>query len=154
MKLCPCSYAGHPTKVCTCAEGEIQRYRSRLSGPLMDRIDLHLSLTPVSLRELGADSAAEPSASVRHRVEAARGRQRERYASDDRVACNAQASGRMLMATLSADAKQLLGSAAESLALSARAYHRVIKVARTIADLALHRDIEVGHLAEALRYRR
>ncbi len=153
MNPCPCSYAGHPTKVCICAEGEIHRYRSRLSGPLLDRIDLHLTLSPVPLQLLGSSSGAESSVTVRQRVEDARERQRTRYASQDRVASNAQVSGRSLLLTLAGDAKQLLHSAAESLALSARAYHRVVKVARTIADLAHEEEICAVHVAEALRYR-
>lgn len=112
------------------------RYRSRLSGPLLDRIDLHLTLTPVPVRLLGASVAAEPSALVRQRVEAARELQRVRHAGNERASCNAQANNRALLRVFARDALELLNEAAESLALSARAYHRVVKVARTIADLA------------------
>jgi magnesium chelatase family protein len=153
MNPCPCSYSGHPTRPCVCAEGDIQRYRSRLSGPLLDRIDLHLTLSPVPLQLLGSSGSAESSSTVRERVEAARERQRMRYQAHERIAYNAQASGRSLLLSLAGGAKQLLQSAAESLALSARAYHRVVKVARTIADLAHEDAIDVPHIAEALRYR-
>jgi magnesium chelatase family protein len=153
MNPCPCGYYGDTTRMCSCSEADIQRYRSRLSGPLLDRIDLHLTLAPVPLRQLGAENGAESSRTVRERVEAARARQRARYATDARMSCNAQASGRALLRMLERDARELLDAAAESLALSARAYHRVVKVARTIADLAGEESIAAPHMAEALRYR-
>jgi magnesium chelatase family protein len=153
MNPCPCGYYGDTTRMCSCSEADIQRYRSRLSGPLLDRIDLHLTLAPVPLRQLGADNGAETSRTVRERVEAARARQRARYATDTRASCNAQASGRALLRLLDRDARELLDAAAESLALSARAYHRMVKVARTIADLAADERIAAAHMAEALRYR-
>jgi magnesium chelatase family protein len=153
MKLCPCGYLGDASRTCNCSEPEVQRYRSRLSGPLLDRIDLHLTLSPVPLRQLGELEGAETSDAIRPRVESARVRQRERYRGDARVRCNAQASGRTMLRALSADARVLLDSAAESLALSARAYHRVVKVSRTIADLAAEEKILASHVAEALRYR-
>ena len=153
MNPCPCAYFGHPTIVCGCAEGEIQRYRSRLSGPLLDRIDLHLTLNPVALKTLASREAAEPSAAIRARVEAARECQRTRYAGRLRITCNAQVGGRAILADASADAAELLHDAAERMSLSARAYYRVLKVARTIADLALEQPILPAHVAEALRYR-
>jgi magnesium chelatase family protein len=153
MNPCPCGYHGDATRVCGCSESEVHRYRSRLSGPLLDRIDVHISLAPVPLRQLGAAGGAETSAAVRQRVEEARATQRARYASNGRVLNNAQASGRTLLADLHADARALLDSAAESLALSARAYNRVVKVARTIADLVGEATIGAIALAEALRYR-
>lgn len=153
MNPCPCGYAGDSTRVCSCAEGDIQRYRSRLSGPLLDRIDLHLTLSPVPLRQLSMNGSSESSAAVRQRVEAARERQRVRYAPQPRVSCNAEASGRSMLRMLASDARDLLDAAAESLALSARAYNRVAKVARTIADLARQEEVDESHVAEALRYR-
>ncbi|MGH7678706.1 MAG: YifB family Mg chelatase-like AAA ATPase [Gemmatimonadaceae bacterium] len=153
MNPCPCGYLGDAARVCNCSETEIQRYRSRLSGPLLDRIDLHLTLSPVPLRQLGAPDQAETSVTIRGRVEAARERQHERFGLNVRVPCNAFASGRMLLRALATDARELLDSAAESLALSARSYHRVVKVARTIADLAGTAAISAAHVSEAIRYR-
>jgi len=153
MNPCPCGYYGDATRVCSCADHEVHRYRSRLSGPLLDRIDLHLTLSPVPLRHLGADGDAEASATVRTRVEEARALQRSRFAAEKCASCNAQASGRSLLRSLDHEGRELLDSAAESLALSARAYHRVVKVARTIADLAHEERIGAPCVAEALRYR-
>ena len=153
MNPCPCGFAGDPARPCRCGELDIQRYRSRLSGPLLDRIDLHLTLSPVPLRELGASVDAERSRCVRDRVTAARLLQSARYAGVPGVDCNARARGRPLLHALASDARALLDSAAQSLALSARAYHRVTRVARTIADLAGAPAVDAGHVAEALRYR-
>ena len=153
MNPCPCGYYGAATRACVCSEADIHRYRSRLSGPLLDRIDLHLTLSAVPLRDLGAATSAEASQAVRGRVEEARRRQRTRYRGDPKAGCNAQVSGRSLFGHLDTEARALLDAAAESLALSARAYHRVIKVARTIADLAHDERVCATHAAEALRYR-
>jgi len=152
MNPCPCGYYGDSTRVCGCSEADIQRYRSRLSGPLLDRIDLHVTLSRVPLRELGAHGTLESSDTVRQRVERTRAIQRTRYA-DLGVTCNAQASGRALLRALEKEARTLLDDASESLALSARAHHRIVKVARTIADLAGDDWIQTSHVAEALRYR-
>ena len=148
MNPCPCGYAGDQMRTCLCAESEIARYRSRLSGPLLDRIDLHLTLAAVPLREIGSAAAGESSATVRARVEGARERQRLRARG-----VNATLNGRALLGHLCADARSLLDTASESLALSARSYHRVVKVARTIADLAGAATVAAEHVAEALRYR-
>ena len=153
MNPCPCGHLGDATRVCSCSESEVYRYRARLSGPLLDRIDLHLTLAPVPLRQFGAGLATESSETVRDRVSGARERQRERYVADGRVSCNAQASGRTLLRMFDAAARELLDSAAETLTLSARAYNRVVKVARTIADLAEQDRIGAPQVAEAVRYR-
>jgi magnesium chelatase family protein len=156
MNPCPCGQAGDPTRRCNCAASEIARYRSRLSGPMADRIDLHVHVGRIPVSELGARRAShESSACVRERVERARGRQRIRYARVPNVSCNAHAPARveseaMLIAS---DAVRLLASAAERLGFTARAYHRVLRVARTIADLDGDRAVNEPHLAEALRYR-
>ncbi len=155
MNPCPCSYLGHPTRPCVCAESEIIKYRSRLSGPLADRIDMQVTLTPVPLANLDANVTAESSTVIRSRVDAARALQRVRYAATRGVTCNAHASGRWLLTRgrLSADARRLLVEGSERLHLSARAYHRVLRVARTIADLDQSETVTGEHVGEALRYR-
>lgn len=155
MNPCPCGNAGDPTRRCSCAAGDIVRYRARLSGPMTDRIDLHVPLGPVGLRTLMALRRGESSAAIRRRVEAARDRQRTRYGSTPHCSCNAQAppSSLDLHSALAPDARTMLDRAADRVALTARGYHRVIKVARTIADLDAEPVIGLPHLAEALRYR-
>ncbi|MEP6621055.1 MAG: ATP-binding protein [bacterium] len=153
MKLCPCGHAGDPTRPCICAAAEIAKYRARLSGPLADRIDLHVHVPPVALARLSARSDDVSSSTVREQVERARQQQRIRFASDD--ACNARAPGRWMEkhAAMDPDARQLLTSAGERLHLSARSFHRVLRVARTIADLECDAKVSVAHVAEALGYR-
>ncbi|HJQ10085.1 MAG TPA: YifB family Mg chelatase-like AAA ATPase [Gemmatimonadaceae bacterium] len=152
---CPCGRAGDPTGTCTCSTADIDNYVSRISGPLSDRIDMHVTVGAVALRELGASNAGESSAKIRARVENARSKQRQRFAKMPGVSCNAFVSGRWLDAhgAVHRDARTLLQTAAERLGLSARGYHRVLKVARTIADLEESADIHVSHIGEALRYR-
>ncbi len=152
---CPCGRAGDPRGGCRCPTAAIVRYRARVSGPLADRIDIHITIGPVAVRELGTPGAADSSANVRLRVEAARARQRARYRELPAVTCNAEAAGRWLdtRSPIDAAARELLASAAERLALSARGYHRVVRVARTIADLAGETAVTTRAVAEALRYR-
>jgi len=155
MNPCPCGNAGEPTRVCTCAESEIIRYRSRLSGPLADRIDMHVTLGAVAPSALQHPSDGEPSATIRARVEESRAIQRRRFARIRGVRCNAHASGRWLLAHggIESPARELVTEAMETLKLSARGYHRVLRVARTIADLAGSEVVAETHVAEALRFR-
>jgi len=155
MNPCPCGNAGDPARRCSCAAGDILRYRARLSGPMTDRIDLHVHVGAVGIRTLMAPRTGEPSAAIRQRVHAARGRQRQRYRSTPNCSCNAQAPpGRLAAhADLAPEARTFLDRAAARVTLTARGYHRVIKVARTIADLDGEPAIGLPHLAEALRFR-
>ncbi|HJR62314.1 MAG TPA: YifB family Mg chelatase-like AAA ATPase [Gemmatimonadaceae bacterium] len=154
MNACPCGYAGDPCR-CSCTATDIARYRARLSGPLTDRIDLHVHVGAVALGALAGGREGERSATIRERVERARVRQRCRCARMPGVYCNAHLSGRWLSVHggLVAAARDLLASAAERLDLTARGYHRVLRVARTIADLDESDEIREPHVAEALRYR-
>lgn len=152
---CPCGYDGDPSGRCRCSLNDITRYRGRLSGPLVDRIDLHVHVGPVALTALGSASAEEPSAAIRSRVAAARARQRVRHRALPGITCNGEAPGRWLQshAGLTPAARELLGSAAERLRLSARGYHRTLRVARTIADLDGEETVLPSAVAEALGYR-
>jgi magnesium chelatase family protein len=155
MNPCPCGYAGDATRACSCAAADVARYRARLSGPLADRIDMHVTVGAVDVRTLGSLSGGDSSHTVRARVEAAREVQRNRFATLRRVSCNAHVAGRWLDArtAILPAARELLTIAAERLGLSARGYHRVLKVARTIADLDAAPTITESQVAEALRYR-
>jgi magnesium chelatase family protein len=152
---CPCGYAGDARGACVCAAGDIGRYRARLSGPLIDRIDIRVDVRAVAIGALASARTAERSHDVRERVDAARLVQRARYVSLSNVECNARAPGRWLDACggLASDGHRLLVKAAERGALTARGYHRTLRVARTIADLDLDADIRAPHVAEALRFR-
>jgi magnesium chelatase family protein len=155
MNPCKCGFAGDARRVCTCSEIEIAQYRRKLSGPLADRIDMHVILGALSHGELNRASDGERSALIQKRVERSRTLQRRRYASVSSTTCNAHASGRWLLShgEINSDACSLLTSAIESLNLSARGFHRVLRVARTIADMAESSAVEHEHAAEALRYR-
>jgi magnesium chelatase family protein len=155
MNPCPCGYYNHPDRTCSCPPGAVQKYLNKVSGPLLDRIDLHVEVTPVAFSELSALQKGEPSDEIRQRVVRARELQAARYGTDSGIYCNAQMNTRQLRALciLSAPGQQLLKTAMQKLNLSARAYDRILKVARTIADLAACPDIGVEHLAEAIQYR-
>lgn len=152
---CPCGQLGNAAASCNCAPNDVARYLARISGPLADRIDMHVRVAAVPLAELAGRSRGKSSAEIRARVELARSIQRARYSGFAGGNCNAHANGRMLNSEVhwTSGARTLLHSAAESLLLSARGYHRVIKVARTIADLDAEERIKPSHVAEALRYR-
>ena len=152
---CPCGRAGDPTGACNCSMSDIDRYAGRISGPLADRIDMHVTVGAVALRELSGKNTGDSSRVIRKRVERARDFQHQRFAKMSAVSCNAFASGRWLDANggVRSEARALLQTAAERLALSARGYHRVLKVARTIADLEQSAQVAPSHVAEALRYR-
>jgi magnesium chelatase family protein len=153
---CPCGRAGEPGRKCSCGPAEVAKYAARMSGPLADRIDMHVPVGAVALRDLSADApAGDGSEPMRERVERARCAQRSRYRALRGVTCNAHVPGRWLdrHTPIETDARSLLHSAASALELSARAYHRVLKVARTIADMSCEESISSGHVGEALRYR-
>jgi magnesium chelatase family protein len=155
MNPCPCGFAGDRSKNCFCTPMQIQKYRAKVSGPLLDRIDLQLEVPALSVAELTSDQRAEPSAQIRERIAQARGIQSGRFSGDAALFCNAQMKHRDLKNYCCIDekGKQLLRRAVEKLGFSARAYDRVLKVARTIADLAGSEPILPAHLAEAIQYR-
>ena len=155
MNPCPCGYYNHPEKECVCAPGVVQKYLNKVSGPLLDRIDLHVEVTPVSFNELTKERLSEKSADIRLRVVNARKIQEARYSEAEQVYCNAQMSSKQLRAIckITDEGRQLLKTAMDRLGLSARAFDRILKVSRTIADLAESDDIKTEHLAEAIQYR-
>lgn len=155
MNPCPCGFYNHPEKECVCAPGVVQKYLNKISGPLLDRIDLHVEVTPVPFSELTKERNSEKSDAVRERVVKARQIQSDRYKDSENVYCNAQMSSKQLrsICKISEEGTQLLKTAMERLGLSARAYDRILKVSRTIADLAASQDIQTEHLAEAIQYR-
>ena len=154
MNPCPCGYYGDPVHACTCTPAAITRYRKRISGPLLDRIDIHLEVPRVEYQKLSDDRLGEPSAVIRERVEAARARQRARLAPFG-LQANAEMGPAEIrrFCALDEEGRQLMRLAMQQMGLSARAYHRVLKVARTIADLAGSETIRPEHLAEAIQYR-
>lgn len=155
MNPCPCGFYNHPEKECTCGAGVVQRYLNKVSGPLLDRIDLHVEVTPVEFRELSSDRRTETSEHIRERVIRAREIQGKRYENTPGIYANAQMSSSILkeICIISPAGSNLLKTAMERLSLSARAYDRILKVSRTIADLDVSDDIRPEHLAEAIQYR-
>ena len=155
MNPCPCGYYNHPTKACVCSPGAVQKYMNRISGPLLDRIDIQIEIVPVPFEKISEQSEAESSAMVRERVIAARAIQNKRFADYPNVHCNAQMNSRLLHEYARPDQAglMLLKNAMSRFNLSDRAYDRILKVSRTIADLAGSEKIEPAHLAEAIQYR-
>jgi magnesium chelatase family protein len=155
MNPCPCGYYNHPTKDCTCSPGQVQRYLNKISGPLLDRIDLQIEIVPVPFEEISSTAPGEPSASIRERVIAARKIQEERFKNEKGIYCNAQMTPRLIAkyAVLDDTSLAMLKTAMTRFDLSARAYDRILKVARTIADLAHSENIQFQHIAEAIGYR-
>lgn len=155
MNPCPCGYFNHPEKECTCSPIMVQRYLNKISGPLLDRIDLHVEVTPVAFNELSSKKESEPSEVIRERVINAREVQAKRFEGNEGVYCNAQMNSKMLkeVCAINELGHKLLKAAMDKLNLSARAYDRILKVSRTIADLEGCEDIRPEHLAEAIQYR-
>lgn len=155
MNPCPCGYFNHPEKECVCGPGVVQRYLSKISGPLLDRIDLHVEVVPVSFDEMTANRKNENSTEIRERVVRARQIQATRFQQYDNIYCNAMMPSNMVkeICSINETGKGLLKTAMERLGLSARAYDRILKVSRTVADLAGSDSILVEHLAEAIQYR-
>ena len=156
MNPCPCGYYNHPTHACSCTPGQVQRYMSKISGPLLDRIDLQVEVTPVPLQELTEAPRGEASADIRERVIKARAIQTQRFANEKGIHCNAQMSAKLLEKYARPDERgaECLTLAMKKLNLSARAYERILKVARTIADIEGAETIAAHHIAEAVNYRK
>lgn len=154
MNPCPCGYYGHPTKECKCTDAAKKRYMDRISGPVLDRIDIHIEVAPVEYEQLATKADAEKSADIKKRVNKARKIQQRRFAGTG-VSCNASMTSRMTReyCVLSPDAESMLKISFEKLGMSARAYDKILKMSRTIADLDDSENIEVQHIAEALQYR-
>lgn len=154
MNPCPCGYYGHPTRDCICRPNAVSRYLSRISGPLLDRLDIHVEVPPVDFNDLSRNETYESSKTIKNRVNAARLIQNERFKNTN-IICNARISPALIKKTcvMSSDASSLLKVAFDKMALSARAYNRILKVARTIADLDCSEIIKPSHIAEAIQYR-
>jgi len=155
MNPCPCGFFGDPTRQCQCSPPQIQRYVSKISGPLLDRIDIHIEVPAVKYKELRGDGQIESSASVRERVLRARAIQVARYKGEKKLYANSQMPSRLIRTYcgISSDGEKLLETAIQRLGLSARAHDRILKVSRTIADLEGAASIEPKHPSEAIQYR-
>ncbi len=154
MNPCPCGFFGHPTRACTCSQNAVSKYLNRVSGPLLDRIDLHIEVPPVQFESLNSSVKEETSKQIRERVNKARAIQTERYKGTG-ITCNARLTPSLLRkyCVLTKDAAALLQASFDNLGMSARAYDRLLKVARTVADLEGRRDIEASHIAQAIQFR-
>ena len=155
MNPCPCGYYNHPTKACVCSPGQVQKYLNKISGPLLDRIDIQIEIVPVPFEEMASKRPAEPSSEIRKRVIKARQIQEQRFSNHPGIYCNAQMTSKLISTYAQPDNKglTLLKTAMERFNLSARAYDRILKVSRTIADLEGSEQILPAHLAEAISYR-
>jgi magnesium chelatase family protein len=155
MNPCPCGYYNHPTKACCCTPDQITRYLNKISGPLLDRIDLQIEIVPVPFEKISDAREGEPSATIRERVIAARKIQEERFKNEEGIYCNAQMTPKLSSKYAAIDdaCRSLLRTAMNRFNLSARAYDRIVKVARTIADLDKSENIQSHHIAEAIGYR-
>ncbi len=155
MNSCKCGYFGDSTRKCTCSEQQIRQYLGKISGPLLDRIDLHIEVPAVKYRDLTDGKPVEPSAEIRKRVEAARKIQENRFQGEKNVHCNAQMTPKMVeeFCPLGTEESKLLKDAFQNLGLSARAHNRILKVSRTVADLKRSENIKREHLAQAIFYR-
>jgi magnesium chelatase family protein len=155
MNPCPCGFYNHPEKSCSCPPGLVTKYLNKISGPLLDRIDLHVEVTPVAFAQLSSMQPAEPSSNIRERVVAARALQSARFAAAEGIHANAQMNAREIrkICALEPESHALLKKAMERLNLSARAYDRILKVSRTIADLDGDESIRMPHVAEAIHFR-
>jgi magnesium chelatase family protein len=155
MNPCPCGYYNHPEKECVCPPGAVKRYLNKISGPLLDRIDIHMEIVPVPFEDLSNKPLGESSVTIRKRVIDARKIQENRYKNEDGIYCNAQMNSKLLRkyAVLDEASKNLIQNAMKKLNLSARAYDRILKLARTIADLDHKENIEMQHISEAISYR-
>src|SRR5689334_18230472 len=152
---CPCGYFGDLKRECRCGSQQVQRYRQRISGPLLDRIDLHIEVPAVEYRDIASTRAEENSVAIRERIGRARERQRQRFRAEPRINCNARMGTRHLKqhCKLNDESQELIRVAMTQLNLSARAYDRILKVARTVADLEGSNEIAAEHVSEAIQYR-
>ena len=154
MNPCPCGYYGHPTRPCTCSNGAAQRYLNRVSGPLIDRLDIHINVPPVDFENLSGNYKSEPSSEIKKRVEKARAIQHKRF-EVTKITCNAKmnAASTRKYCIMTENALFILKTAFERLSLSAHAYDKVLRIARTIADLDNSEIIDTKHITEAIQYR-